>query len=239
MRGFDQIDAPWIDDDQSRPGAHTALEPRCEDRVRICRVRAHDQHDVSVVYRCKRLRAGRGAQRHRQPVPGWRVADTRAGVHIVVAKDRSYQFLDQIGFLIRAARRCDAADRTDSVLALDSAHRLRGKIDGFLPADFAPGVGDALADHRTRGAILVGRVAPGKAALDARVPLVGAPLHPGRHAHDLVAAQLGLEAAAHAAIGAGRQHFARRQPGSNDGSFLQRCRGAGLHAGAATDAFGA
>ena len=55
---------------------------------------------------------------------------------------------------------------------------------------------------------MVRGVAPGEAALDAGVALVGAAVLVRHHPHDLVAAQLGLERAADAAVGAGGQHRA-------------------------------
>ena len=49
-------------------------------------------------------------------------------------------------------------------------------------------------------------VAPGEAALDAGMAAIGLAVLVGDHAHQLLAAHLGLEAAADAAIGAGRHH---------------------------------
>ena len=60
----------------------------------------------------------------------------------------------------------------------------------------------------------------------------------GDHAHDFVALQLRLERAADAAIGAGRHHRALRRSHFDDRLFVERRGRAGLHAGAAGDAFG-
>ena len=68
---------------------------------------------------------------------------------------------------------------------------------------FAPGIGDVLADHRLEDALLVGGVAPGKTALDAGMAAIGLAVLVGHHAHHFLAAHLGLEGAADAAIGAG------------------------------------
>ena len=65
-------------------------------------------------------------------------------------------------------------------------------------------VGDLLAHHRREHPVRVGGVAEGEPALDAGVALVGAAVLVRHHPHDLVAAQLGLERAADAAVGAGR-----------------------------------
>ena len=80
------------------------------------------------------------------------------------------------------------------------------------------------------------RVAPGEAALHARVAVVRLPVLERHHAHHFVALQLGLEGAAHAAVGAGRDHAALGLPHFDDRLFHQRVGRAGLDAGAAGDA---
>ena len=94
----------------------------------------------------------------------------------------------------------------------------RGRIDtgcggirwrharGLFPADFPPGIGDLLADHRIEDAILVGGVAIGKTALDAGMAAIGLTVLPRHHAHEFLAAHFRLEGTADAAIGAGRDH---------------------------------
>ena len=67
---------------------------------------------------------------------------------------------------------------------------------------------------------------------------IGLAVLPGNHADDLLATKLGAEGAAHAAIGAGRDHRAFRSAQLDDGLLGQGGRRAGLHAGAAGDAFG-
>src|SRR5213075_2680243 len=60
--------------------------------------------------------------------------------------------------------------------------------------------------------VLVGRIAPGEAALDAGMAVVRAAFLIGHHAHDFGAAHLGLEGAAHTAIGAGGDDAVLRWP---------------------------
>src|SRR5690606_20243581 len=104
---------------------------------------------------------------------------------------------------IRAARRGNAADRALAVLILDAAE-LRGDMaEGLVPADFAPRIGDLVANHRVQDAVLVGRIAIGEAALDAGMTAIGLAVLPRHHAHQFIAAHLGFERAADAAIGAG------------------------------------
>jgi hypothetical protein len=109
--------------------------------------------------------------------------------------------------------------------------------DRLLPRHLAPRIGDLLADHRVEDALLVGRIAPGEAALDAGVAAIGLAVLPRNHANEFVAAHLGLEGAADAAIGAGRDDRMLGLADLDDGLFRQRRGRAGLHAGAAGNAF--
>ena len=87
-------------------------------------------------------------------------------------------------------------------------------------------------------ALAMGRVAIGEAALDAAMAVIGLAVLPGHHAHDFLAAHFSLEGAADAAIGAGG-HRGMLGLADVDHRFLGQRRGrAGLHAGAAGDAFG-
>ncbi len=85
----------------------------------------------------------------------------------------------------------------------------------------------------------MGGVAPGEAALDAGMAAIGLAVLPRHHAHQFLAAHFGLERAADAAIGAGRDHRMLGLADLDDGLLGQRRGRAGLHAGAAGDAFGA
>ncbi len=109
--------------------------------------------------------------------------------------------------------------------------------DRLLPRHLAPGVADLGADHRLEDALAVIGVAPGEAALDAGMAAVRLAVLVRHHAHDLVAAHLGLERAADAAIGAGRDHRMLGRADVDDGFFVQRRGRASLHAGAARYAF--
>ena len=80
-------------------------------------------------------------------------------------------------------------------------------------------------------------VAVGEAALDAGVAAVGLAVFPGHHAHDFFAAHFSLERAANAAIGAGRDGGMLGLADFDQRFFGERRGRAGLHAGAARDAF--
>ena len=82
-------------------------------------------------------------------------------------------------------------------------------------------------------------VTPGEAAFDAGMAAIGLAVLVRHHAHDLVAAHLRLERAADAAIGASRHHRMFRRADLDHSLLVQRRGRAGLHAGAARNAFGA
>src|SRR6185369_853412 len=130
-------------------------------------------------------------------------ADPGAGIDVVVAEGGTDQLLNEIGLFVGAARRGDAADRTPAILRLKPLELGSGVIDRLLPGNLLPGIGDLGADHRLGDAVLVGRIAPGEAALHAGMAVVRAAILVGHHAHDFGAAHLGLEGAPDAAIGAG------------------------------------
>src|SRR5262249_7115331 len=141
-----------------------------------------------------------------------------------------------------AARGGDAADGIAPVLGLDAPQLARRIADGLLPGDLAPLVADALPDHRLGDAVLVRRVAPGEASLDARVAVVRLAVAVRHHAHDLdvraLPAQLGLEAAADAAVGAGSAHRALGDSEADDRLLGERGGRTGLDARSAGDALG-
>ena len=83
----------------------------------------------------------------------------------------------------------------------------------------------------------MGRIAPGEAALHAGMALVRLAVLVGHHADDAVTLHLRLERAADAAIGAGRHHRMLGLAMLDDLVLHQRRCRAGLHAGAAGDAF--
>ena len=109
-------------------------------------------------------------------------------------------------------------------------------IDGLLPGDFLPGIGDPLADHRLGDAVLVGGITKGKTALNAGVTVVGMAILVRHHAHDLGPLHLGLERAADSAVGTGGNDAVLGLPLLNDGLLHKGCCGTCLDAGPAGDA---
>src|SRR5262249_16991976 len=166
-------------------------------------------------------------------VAGRGVADACAGIDVVIAEASAHKLLHQEGFLVGAARGGNAADRARSVFRLD-ALELKGRIiDRLLPGDLVPWAGDLGADHRLQDALLVRGIAEGEAALDARMASIGLAVLPWHHAHQLLAAHLGLEGAPDAAIGASGDHGMLGRANVDDALLVERRSGAGLNAGAA------
>ena len=94
------------------------------------------------VDRLEVLRAGRGAERRHQAVAGRRVADAGAGIDVVVAEGGAHQLLDEVGLLVGAARRGDAADRVLPYLAWMRLNSRRGMVDRLVPGHLAPRIRD-------------------------------------------------------------------------------------------------
>src|SRR5258707_5745269 len=164
------------------------------------------------------------------------MAHAGASVDVVVAEARAHQLLYDVGLLVGAARRGDAADRVAAILRLN-ALEFRGRVaDRFFPRDFAPGIGDLRADHGLDDAVRMGSVPNRDASLDAGVPVVGMAVHVRHHAYHFLALHLGAERAAHAAVGAGRGDAVLGLTLLDQGFLGKGCGGAGLHAGAAGNA---
>ena len=206
MRRAHDVGAARIDHDQLGALPQPLLQPRGEHRMPVGRVGADDHHDIGMIDAVEILGAGRGAEGGLQAIAGRRMADARAGVDVVVAKTLPHQLLDEIGLLVGAARRGDAADRAAAMLVLDAAELAGDVRERFFPAHFAPRIADLFPDHRVEDAILVVRIAPGETPLHAGMAAIGLAVLPGHHAHHFVAAHFRLERAADAAIGAGRHH---------------------------------
>ena len=206
MRHAHEVGAAWIDHDQPGALAQPLLHARGEDRMSVGRIGADHQDHVTLLDRIEILGARRRTERGLQPIAGRRVTDAGAGIDIVVAEAAADQLLHQVGFLVGAARGGDAADRQPSIPALQALELRGDPVDRHLPAHLAPRLVDTLADHRLQDALAMVGVAPGEAALYAGMAVIGLAVLVGDHAHEFLAAHLGLEAAADAAIGAGRHH---------------------------------
>ncbi len=238
VRALDEIDAARVDDDQLGAFAQALLHARAEHRMGVGRIGADDHDHVGEIDALEVLRAGGLAEGLLQAVAGRRVADAGASVDVVVAEGGANHALHDVDFLVGRARGRDAADGALAVLCLHRLEAVGGVLDGLVPGDLAPGIGDLLADHRVEDAILVGGVAEREAALDAGVALVGAAVLVGDHAHDALALHLGLEGAADAAVGAGGDDAVLGLALLDDRFLDQGRGGAGLDAGAARDALG-
>src|SRR5580698_1403959 len=101
------------------------------------------------------------------------MADAGAGIDVVVAEPGAHKFLYQVGFLVGATRRGDAADRLAAVFGLNALEFGSRMGDRLVPGYFAPRIGDLGADHRLGHAVLMGRIAEGETALDAGMALIG------------------------------------------------------------------
>jgi hypothetical protein len=143
VRAAHQLGAARVDHHQPRALAHAALQARGEHRVRVGRVGADDDDQVGALDRLEVLRARRGAEGLAQAVAGGRVADARAGVDVVAAEGGAHQLLHEVGFLVGAAARGDAAQGRGAMRRLDGLEARGGKGDRLVPAHRPPGIADA------------------------------------------------------------------------------------------------
>ena len=219
------------------PSRQPALHARSKHRMPVGRIGADDHHHVRFHHRIEVLGAGGFAERGLQAITGRRMADARAGIDVVVAEGRAHQLLHQIGFLVGAARRRDAADRAAAIFGLDALEFRSRMADRFVPGHFLPGIADLGADHWLGDAVRMRGIPEGEAALDAGMPAIGLAVLVRHHAHDFRAFHFRAERAAHAAIGAGGDDAVVGLTLVDDRFFHQRRGRAGLHAGAAGHAF--
>ena len=110
--------------------------------MRIGRV-GPDNHDhIRCIDRIEILGPGRGAEGGLQTITGWRMADPRASIGIVVPETGANEFLDEVGLFVGAARGRNSTDRMLAVFRLDAFELGGGMTDRLVPGDFTPGVGD-------------------------------------------------------------------------------------------------
>ncbi len=238
VRCAHQIDGPRIGHDEVRPRPQPPLHLRGEHRMSVGGVRADHENHIRLHHRVEVLSPRGLTQSLFEAIPGRGMAHPRAGVDVVVAEAGTHEFLDQVGFLVRAAGGGDAADGVASILGLDSLQLACRVADRLFPRHLAPRVGDLGADHRLDDAIRMRRIADRKAALHAGVTVIGMTILVRHHAHHFLALHLGAERTAHPAVGAGRHQAVLGLTLLDQRIFGQRCGRAGLHAGAAGDALG-
>ena len=144
------------------------------------------------------------------------MANTGAGIDIIIAESCTYEFLYQVGFLITTARGCNATNTIPAVFGLNLSQTSGGKLNRFFPTDFTPGLVNTVADHRPGDAVFVAGITKGKTALDTGMAFVGLTVLVRCHAHHLVIPRfidtgLNVKRTAHTTISAGRDRTFVRQ----------------------------
>ena len=141
-----ELDAPRVDDDESRTSERGLLDPGADDRVVLGRVRAADEDRLARSMSSNELVAapvpsiGFSADRAR------RVADAGAAVDVVGPEHDARELLDEVVVLVGGPGRAEHADRVRPVAGrrCAGARRRRGPIS-LVP-------GDGSATRRARGA---------------------------------------------------------------------------------------
>ena len=246
--------AARVHDDQRRATLGRLLEIGRRDRMVLGRVGADHHDDVGlftfVEGRSHRARADplhQGGDRRGMAQP-------RAVIDIVVAEAGAHEFLEQVGFLIRALGRAEAGKRMVAVLCARGLEPVSRAIERLLPARRAEmrpritgisrvvrALADAvLADQRLRQPMRMVHVVEAEAALHAQPVLVRRAV-PARDVKQPVVLDVIGQLAPHPAI---RAYAVDHAIGVADAPVVgieKRCRhqragGTGLHAFAAGDA---
>jgi hypothetical protein len=185
-----QLAAPRVGQDQRGAGLHRVLDPGCGDRMVDDGICADDQHDVGELDVADRVRDRAGAEALEQRGDARRVAEAGAVVDVVGPKARADQLLEQVGFLVAALGRAEAAQRLRAELVADPAQAACCDRERFFPRRLAEHrqrivrvhhevgrfrrVGSA--DQRLGQALAVVDVVEAVATLDAEPSLVGRPV---------------------------------------------------------------
>lgn len=196
MRRAHNIRAARVDHDQFGTLPEATFDPAGKDRMTIGRVRADDQDHVALLDTVEVLRARRCSEGGLETIARGRVAYARAGIDVVGAKACADQLLHKEGFFICAPARSDPAQSVRAVGVTYADQPGRGKLQRFLPVNFAPGLVDPLPDHRFEDTLLMLGIAPGETSFDAAMPAIGLAFLPGHHPHKLFAAHLRAKGAA-------------------------------------------
>ena len=110
VRAAHHVDAAWIYNDEFRTFTQTLLHARGKDGVTVGWVGANDHDHIGLIDALEVLRTGRLTERRLQAIARRRVADAGARVDVIVSECGAHHALDNVDFLIRRARRRNAAD---------------------------------------------------------------------------------------------------------------------------------
>ena len=99
-----------------------------------------DNHDhIRFIDRIEILGSGRRPEGGLQTIAGWRMADPRASIDVVVPETRANEFLDEVGLFIGTARGRNGTDRILAVFRLDAFEFGRRIGKGLVPRDSRQG----------------------------------------------------------------------------------------------------
>ena len=236
--------AARVHDDQRRAPLRRLLEIGGGDGVVLGRVGADHDQRIGIAGLVEGGGDGPGADALEQRRHRGGVAEARAMVHIVGAEAGADQFLEEIGFLVRALGGAEAGERPAPMRLLRRHEPGGGPAKRLLPACLAemrqrPGgidihaLGRALApDQRLRQPFGMGDVVEPEPALDAEPLLVGGAVAALDGDQPFAADRIG-DLAADAAIGAHAVHPPVGRRRADRRLRHQRACGAGLHALAA------
>jgi len=197
----------------------------------FCHVRSDAQEHLRILVFADGVGAGSGPERRGQTGDGRRMTDSGAMVDIVRLENSPEQLLHVVGIFVDAASAADAGDGIRTMLCDDFPEPACDEIKCFIPGCFAK-LTVLLANQRCFEPILRIDEIVAKAALDAQLAIVRRTVLDGSHLDDLLALDMKVELAAHAAVRTGRADFSCFPAATLPLSFLFRqCADwAGFHA---------
>ena len=189
-----------VDDDQRRVVALLAAEDVLQrDGVGLRRIAAHDEDGLGVVDVVVGVGHGAVAPGVGDAGHGGGMTDARLVVHVVGAPEGG-QLAEQVGLLIAVLGGAQPVDRVRAGLLADGEHLVPNLIEGLVPGDALPLAADQF--HRVLEPALAMAVLAHRRALGAVRAEVEGVIEGRLLTRPDAVAHLGVDAAAHGAVGA-------------------------------------
>ena len=136
VRPFGRARAPWIDRDQSRSVAHSFENVVEEDRMRLARIRAPQDHEVSLFSLAIRRGSSSRSEHCRQTDDTWSVSSPVTAVDVVAVHDDAGELLRDEVHLVARLRAAEHPERVWPVVA-SGRESSRGALHGLVPRSWA------------------------------------------------------------------------------------------------------
>ena len=196
-----ELDGARVGHDEPRPVTHGGLHLESRDGMSFGGVRTRDENHVVFGDLIERIGEGTGAHGQVERRNRRGVAEPGAVVDVVGLQGRAGELLEQVVLLVGALGGRIDRHRVGAIRVAVVRQPLRSQIEGLVPARAPPAALAAGADSNEgmRETVLVLRVVPAVAALDAEPALVDRVIVGRVHVGDSSIADVRREPAANAA----------------------------------------